>query len=96
MVSSGTPASRDIDMAQRFHHQDIEYANWIRSHQHDGYVLNVAGSESRLHRANCIRLLRPIEEGRALTDEYPKVCSTSLAELAAMLGNGRPCAICAP
>lgn len=96
MVSSARSASRDMGVARRFHRQDTEYAEWIHTHQHDGYVLNVAGSGSRLHRADCVHLWRPIEQGNALTDDYPKVCSTSLAELTPMLGSGRPCPVCAP
>jgi hypothetical protein len=83
-------------VAEQFHRQDKEYLEWLHAHRHDGYVLNAAGSKSRLHRANCVHLWRVIEEGRRLTDQYPKVCSTSLAELTPMLGSGRPCPVCAP
>jgi hypothetical protein len=59
-------------------------------------VLNMAGSETRLHRAGCDHLWRPIREGRRLTADYPKTCSTSLANLTPLLGAGRRCPSCAP
>lgn len=84
-------------MAHRFHRQDAEYLSWRQANLHDGYVLNVAGSESRLHRASCDSLQRAINDGKRLTWDYPKLCSTSIAELNPMLGNGgRRCPTCAP
>jgi hypothetical protein len=85
-----------IGMTQRFHHQDTDYVAWLHAHQRDGYVLNMAGSETRLHRAGCDHLWRPIREGRRLTADYPKTCSTSLANLTPLLGAGRRCPSCAP
>ena len=96
LVSTEHSPSKDSGMAARFHHRDQKYADWLSAHQHDGYVLNLAGGASRLHRASCVHLWRPIEEGLALTEDYPKVCSTWLQELRPMLGGGRACPTCAP
>lgn len=85
-------------MIQRFSKRDDDYRSWREGHA-DGYVANIVESdhsESRIHRASCWTLENPVNEGKALTEDYPKICSEDLAELRSATGSPKSCAHCSP
>ena len=85
--------------AARFDGDDAGYLAWREANLSGGYVLNVdevASEGSRLHRAGCRYLERPINDGKQLTHAYPKICSTDPADLLPLLGTGRRCSPCMP
>ncbi|MGH2893183.1 MAG: hypothetical protein ACRDPM_07940, partial [Solirubrobacteraceae bacterium] len=68
--------------SQEFRDRDGDYLNWIAAHP-DGFVINVQRSHSpidaRLHQASCWTIRGG--RGRALTDQWVKVCSIDPTEI---------------
>jgi hypothetical protein len=63
-----------------FHNDEAGYEDWLRLHNHDGYVVTKKGRDWALHRADCDHISSTDADG-ALYTRNPKLCSTDRAAL---------------